>query len=67
MSFLQKNESMKNRDEHKNQTLRQRNTILSAGIDALKHNNDIVAKKARNELGMVKQGEQFYQIVQSHT
>lgn len=46
-----------------NMALKQRNQALSAQITDLKDNNEAIEARARNELGMVKQGESFYQIV----
>jgi cell division protein FtsB len=46
-----------------NQTLKQRNNILLADIEDLKNGNEAVEERARNDLGMVKSGEHFYQVV----
>lgn len=46
-----------------NDQLRQRNTTLAAEIQDLKQGQDAVEERARNDLGMVKPGEEFYQIV----
>lgn len=40
-----------------------RNAILVADIKDLKNGNEAVAERARNDLGMIKKGEVFYQIV----
>ncbi|WP_423063583.1 cell division protein FtsB [Candidiatus Paracoxiella cheracis] len=47
-----------------NKKLQERNAILMADIKDLKHGNDAVEERARNDLGMIKKGEVFYQIVQ---
>lgn len=47
-----------------NKKLQERNAILVADIKELKHGNDAVEERARNDLGMIKKGEVFYQIVQ---
>ena len=46
-----------------NKQLAARNTILGADIQDLKNGNEAVAERARNDLGMIKKGEVFYQIV----
>ena len=46
--------------------LRQRNEAVSADITDLKSGNNAVEEQARMELGMVKKGETFYQIVDHH-
>ena len=48
-----------------NKQLKQRNAALIADINDLKHGNQAIEERARNELGMVKKGEVFYQIVPS--
>lgn len=45
----------------KNFQLQQRNEILAADIKDLKNGNQAVEERARNELGMVKKDEIFYQ------
>jgi len=44
--------------------MRERNSILRAEVNNLKHGKEAVEARARNELGMIKEGETFYQIVQ---
>lgn len=46
-----------------NAALIERNHQLAADVQDLKKGNDAVAERARNDLGMVKKGEIFYQIV----
>jgi cell division protein FtsB len=46
-----------------NQQLQQRNTQLAAEIQDLKVGEDAIQEHARNDLGMIKQGEVFYQAV----
>jgi len=46
-----------------NKKLAQRNKVLSAEVLDLKSGHLAVEERARNELGMVKKGETFYQIV----
>ena len=47
----------------KNSKIEQRNAILSASIKALQNNKEALETRARNELGMVKKGETYYQVV----
>jgi cell division protein FtsB len=44
------------------QTLK-RNTALDAEVRDLKRGTDAIEERARSELGMVKQGEVFFQVV----
>ncbi|BEU02484.1 cell division protein FtsB [Agarivorans sp. OAG1] len=48
-----------------NQELAQRNSVLVAEIADLRSGLDAVEEHARNELGMIKQGETFYRIIPS--
>lgn len=43
--------------------LKARNLALRAEIDDLKKGRDAIEARARKELGMIKKGEVFYQIV----
>jgi cell division protein FtsB len=47
----------------KNADLQKQNAILMADVKALKHNDDAIESRARNDLGMIKKGEIFYQVV----
>jgi len=47
-----------------NQRLLQRNQALGADVDDLKHGEQAVEARARGELGLVKPGETFYQVVE---
>ena len=46
-----------------NANLRQRNSLLIADIKDLKIGLDAAEERARNELGLIKQGETFYRIL----
>lgn len=46
-----------------NKILEKRNKVLMADIKELKEGNEAVEGRARSELGMIKKGETFYQIV----
>jgi cell division protein FtsB len=47
----------------KNKALNQRNTTLSAEVRDLKQGNAAIEERARSELGMIKQDEVFYQVI----
>lgn len=47
-----------------NKQARERNASLAAEVVDLKHGLDAVEEKARTEMGMVKEDEVFYQIVE---
>jgi cell division protein FtsB len=49
------------RDE--NQRLLERNQALEAEVQDLKQGLDAIEERAREELGMIKDGETFYQII----
>jgi len=50
------------RDE--NERLKERNAALEAEVQDLKQGLDAVEERARAELGMIKDGEVFYQVVE---
>ena len=47
-----------------NETLKQRNEALAADVRDLKEGREGVEERARSELGMVKPGETFYQVIE---
>ena len=47
----------------KNATLKQRNETLQAEVNDLKQGSAAVEERARTELGMIKQDEVFYQVI----
>ena len=47
-----------------NETLKQRNEALAADVRDLKEGREAVEERARSELGMVKPGETFYQVIE---
>ena len=49
--------------QQQNNKLALRNKSVQADIKDLRTGNQAIEERARNELGMVKHGEQFYQIV----
>ena len=46
-----------------NQQLNERNQILLADIEDLRHGDEAIEERARQELGMIKPNETFYRIV----
>ena len=57
-------------DEHvamqkaENEKLKARNDALSADVQDLKEGRDAIESRARSELGLIKPGETFYQVVE---
>lgn len=47
-----------------NQQLRERNEALEAEVQDLKQGLGAIEERAREELGMIKEGETFYQIIE---
>ena len=45
------------------QTLEERNAILEQEVYSLKNGDDAIEERARAELGMIKEGETFYLLV----
>lgn len=52
--------------ERENERLRERNTALAAEVRDLKTGLEAVEARARLELGMIKEDEIFYQVIDSH-
>ena len=46
-----------------NAKLKQRNDALHADVEDLKHGQDAAEARARSQLGLIKPGEVFYQVV----
>ncbi len=51
------------RQEKENQRLRARNDVLAREVVALKNGTTLLEERARSELGMIKEGETFYMII----
>lgn len=51
--------------KQENEKLRERNAALEAEVQDLKQGMEAIEERARNELGMIKKGETFYQIIES--
>lgn len=49
-----------------NQKLKTRNDELIFQISRLQNSQDAVEARARNELGMIKKGEMFYQVIKEN-
>ncbi|MGN6521077.1 MAG: cell division protein FtsB [Dokdonella sp.] len=47
-----------------NERLKKRNETLSAEVEDLKHGEEAIEERARSELGLLKPGETFYQVVE---
>jgi len=50
--------------KQENQRLKDRNQALAAEVEDLKQGLEAIEERARSELGMVKKGETFYQVVE---
>jgi cell division protein FtsB len=57
--------SMLSQQEAENAKLRKRNSDLLAQVKNLKSSDDAEEARARSELGMIKKGETFYQVVRT--
>jgi cell division protein FtsB len=51
------------RQKEKLRSLEDRNKILEAQVLDLQNGLDAIEEKARNDLGMIKQGETFIQLI----
>jgi len=49
--------------KEKNQQLEKRNQLIAEEVASLKSNLDSIEEKARKDLGMIKQGEIFYLVI----
>ncbi len=49
--------------ERENAQLEQRNRELQAEVEDLRQGLDAIEERARSELGLVKENEEFYQVV----
>jgi cell division protein FtsB len=50
--------------QRENTALKARNETLAAEVEDLKQGLDAIEERARKELGMIKPGEVFYEIVE---
>jgi cell division protein FtsB len=51
------------KQSQENAALQKRNQALAADVHDLKHGDQAVEARARTELGLIKPGEVFYQVV----
>ncbi len=51
------------KQQAENDRLVERNRLLAAEVDALKQGTDGIEERARNQMGMIKEGETFFMIV----
>ncbi|MGL1956127.1 MAG: cell division protein FtsB [Colwellia sp.] len=51
------------RQQDVNENLKQRNKLLYADTDDLKLGVEAIEERARNELGMIKEGETFFRLI----
>jgi cell division protein FtsB len=49
--------------QKENEQLKERNRTLEAQVNDLKQGLEVIEGRARSELGMVKKGEAFYQVI----
>jgi len=63
ISDYQKMETQINQLTQQNAKLQQRNSLIKADINDLELGIDSIEERARNELGLIKQGETFYRIL----
>lgn len=47
-----------------NRQLYERNEVLAAEVEDLKSGYDAIEERARMELGMIRKGETFYQVIE---
>ena len=57
-------QEMINSQSEENQRLKLRNQQLEREIEELKSGTESIEEKARTDLGMIKEGEEFYLIVE---
>lgn len=50
-------------ETQQNELLKKRNQALIKQVEYLQKNNSAIESRARRELGMVKKGETFYQVI----
>ena len=49
--------------EIENRALREHNALIATDVESLKTNLSAIEEKARADLGMIKQGETFYLVI----
>ena len=53
--------------ENENRALRERNALIAIDVESLKTNLNAIEEKARADLGMIKQGETFYLVIDKNS
>lgn len=66
LDYLSREQEVKTQAQQ-NANLAQRNALLNADITDLKVGLEAIEERARNELGLIKQGETFYRILPPET
>lgn len=51
------------KQQTENQRLKERNRLLAAEVESLKNGTDSIEARARSQMGMIKEGETFFMIV----
>ena len=51
--------------QKENNTLEERNRLLEAEVNNLKKGLEVVEEKARTELGLIKEGETYFQVIEA--
>ncbi|KPK55964.1 MAG: cell division protein FtsB [Thiotrichales bacterium SG8_50] len=49
-----------------NERLQERNAVLAAEVSDLKQGVAAIEERARSELGMIRRGETYYQVIDPH-
>lgn len=52
------------KQQAENDRMRERNRVLAIEVDELKSGLDSVEERARTEMGMIKEGETFYMVIE---
>ncbi len=60
VSELRQTERLIEQQQSENRRLEQRNNVLEAEVVELQQGMETLEERARNDLGMIKEGEQFY-------
>lgn len=51
------------KQKSENERLKERNRLLAAEVESLKNGTDSIEARARSQMGMIKEGETFFMIV----
>jgi cell division protein FtsB len=54
-----------NEQQEVNQQMYERNEVLAAEVEDLKSGHDAIEERARMELGMIREGETFFQVIET--